>query len=122
MKKISNKNLAIYLFIIIAYSSCSPLGDKKKEFLIDDFTRHSRDSLSISNNDKHAYSTYYYKLQGQVNDTILVGSSDPLIGHKLIGEIDTTFRTDFYGHGTVFFDLYPYKANNGSLRVTMKVF
>ncbi len=67
----------------------------------------------------HHYASYRLRLEGFVDDSIMVSGYAFLSPIKVSGEIDTLFVSDFYGQvEQLELTIDPYKAKSGHLKVS----
>ena len=107
-KSVTLKNPKTFIFLIcFVILSCT----HKNTININEITKPVIDEYQIDKN--HNYSAYFIKVNGQVDDTIMI--NDVL---KLSGKIDTIFRTDYYGGGeSMILNYKPYLAKKGYLKI-----
>lgn len=110
---------------MILLSSCeSENSSDSKKVTIENFNEQFMDSL-VPIPDKH-YAVFYTKIKGFSNDTIRLNiSSDktPDSGrdYYFIDNFEEEIRFDYYGGSNKFLIFDPYKATEGSVKLTYRL-
>lgn len=87
-------------------------------FFINDFDAIVNNTIPAENN--KSYSLQIVRLKGEVNDTIIVKPCTTCKPEKLAGKISVKYKNDFKS-GFSTFQLDPYKASKGNLKIVHKI-
>ena len=103
----------VFIFLTLILMTSCDRTDKKK-FIVTDFSKKRIDTL-IPYKDK-SYAVFFIEVKGFSNDSIKIKRKDHY-DIKLIGDIDTIVRYDYYGGNNVIVEFDPYKATEGNLEI-----
>lgn len=104
-------------FVLFFVAVLLPACESPNTHEIQDFSKPH--TFTLKTEKGHGYHKYAVRLEGSVDDSIMVSGYAFLSPVKVSGEIDTLFVADFYGqveHLEVTID--PYKAKSGYLKVS----
>ncbi|WP_179344323.1 hypothetical protein [Winogradskyella ursingii] len=109
------KAFFIYYFFIITLFSCH---QKESEIVITDFSHEYEETLYAAK--KSSYTTSILKVNGFVNDTVLISFGG--INKKIKGDLDLEIKEDYYGGLNMKFKFEPLNATDGKLKIKYGIY
>lgn len=106
----------IFLFFALLIISCEK---DRAEIEVTDFTK--KQTIRLEPYSLMPYSMINIHVTGYVNDTIKIIQEPPFYDIKLVGELDTVRKIEYYGEGNKTFVFDPYRATNGKLNIKIKL-